>query len=288
MHNANWDDLRFVLAVADLGSVSAAARQLGVNHATVLRRVSAFEEANRVSLFERTTQGYRLRPDSLPLIEVARDAAQAMSRVSDILGGGLSGGRDMVRITSVDTLSLTVLAPAIKRLETAAAPQRVAILTSNARLDMGRLQADIALRPAIRLPDDLAGEEACRIGFSVYRAPLGERSWLGLGGALAQSRAAGWMSEHVARDKIMAVGDSFLILREMSAAGRGRSILPCILGDEDPRLVRDDEAGFGHMTVPLWVATHRDLSDAPRLGPAKRALISVVRAEADRISGSGS
>ena len=41
MHRENWDDLRFMLAVADNGSVSAAARVLGVNHATVLRRISA-------------------------------------------------------------------------------------------------------------------------------------------------------------------------------------------------------------------------------------------------------
>ena len=43
MHSENWDDLRFVLAVAETGTVSGAARLLGVNHATVLRRVAAFE-----------------------------------------------------------------------------------------------------------------------------------------------------------------------------------------------------------------------------------------------------
>lgn len=45
MYSMNWDDLRFVLAVADQGSVSAAARDIGVTHATVLRRVAAFETA---------------------------------------------------------------------------------------------------------------------------------------------------------------------------------------------------------------------------------------------------
>ena len=63
MHNENWDDLRYVLAVVDSGSVLQAAKYLGVNHATVLRRVTAFEEQHGLSLFERTPQGYRLLPD---------------------------------------------------------------------------------------------------------------------------------------------------------------------------------------------------------------------------------
>ena len=57
MHNDNWDDLKFVLSVAETGSVSGAARRLGVNHATVLRRISAFEDAHGAEVFERSQQG---------------------------------------------------------------------------------------------------------------------------------------------------------------------------------------------------------------------------------------
>ncbi|MCB2152823.1 MAG: LysR family transcriptional regulator, partial [Rhodobacteraceae bacterium] len=58
MQRDNWDDLRFVLAVAEEGSVSGAARRLGVNHATVLRRIAAFEEATGVEIFDKTARGY--------------------------------------------------------------------------------------------------------------------------------------------------------------------------------------------------------------------------------------
>ena len=60
MHSTNWDNLRFVLSVANHGSVSAAARALGVNHATVLRRVAAFEEDHGGAVFEKTATGYRI------------------------------------------------------------------------------------------------------------------------------------------------------------------------------------------------------------------------------------
>ena len=57
MHNIRWDDLQYVLAVAEHGSLSAAARALGVNHATVLRRITAFEEDIGLALFDRPPGG---------------------------------------------------------------------------------------------------------------------------------------------------------------------------------------------------------------------------------------
>ncbi len=59
MHSKeNWDDLRYILAVAEHGSVSATARHLGVNHATVLRHVAAFEARHQIELFEKSARGY--------------------------------------------------------------------------------------------------------------------------------------------------------------------------------------------------------------------------------------
>src|SRR5690606_10345070 len=56
----NWDDLRVFLAVARAGSLSGAARSLGVNHSTVFRRIGAFERALEVRLFDRLPGGYVL------------------------------------------------------------------------------------------------------------------------------------------------------------------------------------------------------------------------------------
>ena len=72
MHSLKWDDLQFVLAVAESGSFAAAARVLGVHHATVLRRISAFEEHCQVKVFERTTSGYQLTPESRHILNEIR------------------------------------------------------------------------------------------------------------------------------------------------------------------------------------------------------------------------
>ncbi|MEY9419671.1 DNA-binding transcriptional MocR family regulator [Bradyrhizobium japonicum] len=56
----DWDDVRYFLAVARGGSVRAAAERLGVNHATVLRRIAQLEERLGVQMFEKLPSGYRL------------------------------------------------------------------------------------------------------------------------------------------------------------------------------------------------------------------------------------
>lgn len=64
----DWDDLRYVLAVADAGSLAGAARTLGVNHTTVLRRIGAFEQRLGLRLFERLPTGYMLTAGGEELI----------------------------------------------------------------------------------------------------------------------------------------------------------------------------------------------------------------------------
>lgn len=272
---ANWDDLRYVLAVAEAGSVSAAARDLGVNHATVLRRVAAWEEAFGAEVFERGAQGYHLRPDRVALIEAARSAAEAMARVGQMMGGTGPGGGEPVRITSTDSLCQAVLAPAMGRIAAQVAPDRVALLAGNAHLDLARLQAEVSVRPAQVLPEGMAGEAAGVLGFAVYARPGAAARWLGLSGAPGRSAPARWMAGAVDPEAIVASADSFLSLRDMARAGLGRAVLPCILGDRAEGLERV-EAGMPRIEVPVWVACHADLAQVPRFVRLRQALREVL------------
>ena len=284
MHSANWDDLKYVLAVAEEGSVSAAAKALGVNHATVLRRINAWEDAFGTQVFERSAQGYRLRPDKVSVIEAARAADVAMQSVARLMGDGTQGLGQTIRLTSVDSLCVTVLAPAMPGLAAKLAPDRLTLLASNDRLDLARLQADLCLRPADKLPEDMQGEIVGYLGFGLYQAPEAPKVWLGMTGALGRSRPAKWLSENVPRARILAAADSFVTLRGMALAGTGRAILPCILGDTCPGLERvpDD---FPDLTVPLWLASHRDLATTPRITRAQRAVADVMRRNSGLLTG---
>jgi DNA-binding transcriptional LysR family regulator len=284
MHSENWDDLRFVLAVAESGSVSAAARALGVNHATVLRRIAAFEDNHNAVIFDRTQQGYTVPPDKLRIIEAAREAALAVDAVSRMIRGNGARLSGIVRITSTDTFCLTILPPILAQMQTGSDGLRVELLCNNAHLDLARLNADISVRPAAKLPDDLRGETAAVLGFAAYGA-TGDipQTWLGLRGTLTRSPAAQWMEQNLPPDVIAGGSDSFVVLREMVADGMGRSILPCCLGDSDSRLLRLRDAP--PLSVPIWVASHADLADAPRLRTLRLQLVAALRLRAPELAG---
>jgi DNA-binding transcriptional LysR family regulator len=282
MHNENWDDLRYILAVAEGGSVSAAARALGVNHATVLRRVAAFEERHGVSLFEKGARGYTIPPDRLRIVEAAREAEAAIASVSRLLQGRATPGAGRVRIATTDTFSLTVVPRILADLE-AAGGARFELLTSNGHLDFARLHADITIRPAPRLPDDLAGERTGELAFAAYGRP-GATLWLGVRGALAASPAAAWLAEAAPPESLAGSADSFPVLRAMAEAGLGRAILPCILGDASPLLSRVADGPSG-LAVPIWVASHVDLAEAPRLRTLRAALAEALARHADALAG---
>jgi DNA-binding transcriptional LysR family regulator len=266
MHKLNWDDLRFVLAVAETGSVNAAAKVLGVNHATVLRRIASFEETCGGPVFERDRSGYRLRPNRALVIEAARLAAQHVKSAETLMQGRPGHSGKTVRLTSTDSFCQTVLAWISPALSRRIQPDRLELLSSNAHLDMARLRADIALRPTIRLPDDLNGRHIADMRFAVYRraSVTDAATWLGLTGALERSGPAQWMAREIDPRQITAAADSFCVLTQMAIRGNCQAILPCILGDAAPELVRVPSAA-PDFVVPVWVACHRDLVGSDRL-----------------------
>src|SRR5690606_24578589 len=109
MASFDWDELRYVLAVAESGSLAGAARALGVNHTTVLRRVGAFEKKLGLRIFDRLPTGYALTAGGEQLVEAARQIDDTVTALERRLVGQdlrLSG---TVRVTSTDTLMGSIL-----------------------------------------------------------------------------------------------------------------------------------------------------------------------------------
>lgn len=284
MQKANWDDLRFVLAVAENGSVAAAARTLGVNHATVLRRIAAFEDRHGGEIFERTVRGYAVPPDRARLIEAAREVEAAMLAVDRLIEGVQAPLTGVVRVTSTDTFCGTLLPPILAAIAREAEGLRLELQCSNVHLDLARLQSDVTVRPAEVLPDELKGIHAADLGFAVYAAPGGADRWLMPGRALARSKPAQWLVENVPHSAMAGGADSFALMRELAAEGMGRAILPAMLGERDARLERLDGL-VPRMSVPIWVATHADLAGAPRIAVVRDRLAEALMQSADLTRG---
>ncbi|NDV00617.1 LysR family transcriptional regulator [Pseudoroseicyclus tamaricis] len=277
----NWDDLRYVVAVAETGSVTAAAKRLDVNHATVLRRITAFEEAHGTLVFRREATGYVVLPEQIHLIERAREAARAMEAVS-LAARGAGGGPAPLRLTSTDSLCQSVLPEILAELGAEGLP--IDLHAANHHVDLGRLAADLTIRPARALPDSLRGTKATSLGFAVYAAPGGAESWLALRGLLGKAVPPEWMGEVVGERPVRGGADSFPVLARMAATGMGRAMLPCILGDAEPGL-RRLPFDLSHIALPIWVATHAELVEAPRLVAVKARLVQGLRARSEALLG---
>jgi len=141
----NWDDVRIFLAVARAGQILGAARRLGLNHATVSRRIAALEEAAGAKLFYRLTTGSELTPAGERLLAAAeRMEADMISARAEIAGEGeeITG---TVRIGAPDGFGVAFLAPRLWRLPARHPGLSVQLVPVPRSLSLSRREADIAI-----------------------------------------------------------------------------------------------------------------------------------------------
>lgn len=284
MKQVNWEDLRYVLAVVEAGTLAGAARALGVNHATVLRRVDAFEQAVGVAVFERTARGYNVAPHRARVLAAIRAMEEATFGVERALTAARSPVSGVVRVTSTDTFCLGILSEITADIQRDAEGLVIELESQNQLVDLSRLDADVAVRPASKLPPQLTGVIAAQVALAVYAAPQCEDRWLGLSGRLAATRVGTWLADAIPAAKAGARSDSFAVLRELAAFGQGRAILPCILGDPDPRLLRIDNI-IPDLPIDLWVGTHVDMAEVPRIRMVKDLIIAGLERAKPRLLG---
>lgn len=285
----NWDDYRLFLAVAQAGSLSGAARLLGVTHSTVFRRLAAFEDRLGVRLFERLPSGY--------VLTAAGEAMEvATTRIDDEISGirrqivgqdhRLSG---QIRITTTDMLAIGLLPPYLATFRREWPGIAVELLVSDMRLDLMRREADIALRLGNPLQETLVGRRVGRLAFAVYAArgvQVGEdliaQDWIGFGSAHAPLRQAlkDWLPDLRPQFRTNSISAAVAAAR----AGIGLAALPCAIADPDPQLVRiaPFPDNFG---LDLWLLTHEDLRHTARIRAFVDFMTEVLAAKADLLEG---
>ena len=270
-----WDDLQYVLAVADAGTLAGAASALRVNRTTVLRRINSFERTHGVRLFERLPGGYQLTLAGSELLAAARGLEDTIVTLERKLAGQDSRAEGVVHLTTSDTLLGSVLAAPIRAFQEKNPGIVLEITTSNALLDLSRRDADVAIRPVADPPEDLIGRRICDIAFAIYAAVgfaeahdtkvnLTNHRWLAPDETLAGISIVRWMRSSLPATRPAVHVDSLLAMRELCASGGGLAALPCYLGDLDERLVRV-RPPLREMTTALWVLSHPDLVRTARV-----------------------
>jgi len=273
MHSLNWDNLRYVLAVIDAGSVSAAARDLGVNHATILRRIATFESRYGGAIFEKSASGYRLLSGKASLVQAIREVENSVLAVERLMLGANPDLSGVVRISSTDTICQYLLPGVLQTLRSEYPHLEIELLSNNSHLNFARMEADLFVRPAMTLPEDMIADAATHLVLRAYGTSGHADKWFGLQGPLVKSAAAGWMSENVAKESLTAGSDSFVVLSRMARTGAGIAILPSFVGQDVPGLIHLADR-MPDIDVPIWVGTHQDLRDIPRIRAVRKVVIA--------------
>jgi len=270
----NWDDLRLVLAVVRDGTLSGAARRLGVTHSTVFRRLGAIEQQIGVRLFERFRDGYVPTP-------AGETAAAAAARLEDevlALERRLSGQdlrpSGVVRITTTDTLGTILMRhlPAMRELH----PEiQFEVTISNAMANLSRREAEIAIRPTLDPPEILVGRRVADIAHAIYGSraylsrheekDLSAHDWIALDDALESTVIGRWIRENLRAAHITCRVDALPALRDAALAGLGLALLPCYLGDPASGLRRLTPKTLAEPRSALWLLTHDDLKHTARI-----------------------
>lgn len=286
---ANWDDLRVFLAVARAGSLSGAARRLGVNHSTVFRRIVGLEEMLGVRLFDRLPSGYALTSageDTLPIVERIEADVTMLDRTVTGQDLRLSG---TVRITATDMLALWLLPDHLRRFREIYPGIEVETVVGNEALNLSRRETDIALRIGNTPPETLVGRRIGTLDFAIYGSPdycasrpdaaLDQQDWIGFDTAHAPLTRQ--LDKLLVGMRPQMRSNSVACAVRLAKAGLGLALLPCAIAELKPDLVRVAELPqpFG---LDLWLLTHEDLRHTARIRAMMEFLTSAL---ADNLAG---
>ncbi|GGE16174.1 LysR family transcriptional regulator [Aureimonas endophytica] len=275
----DWDDLRHFAGFVEAGSLAGAARVLGIEHATVARRIAALEARLRLKLVDRRGRRLVLTPDGERVADLAKGVATEMRRLERLAEGARSELAGTVTISAPSAYAGAVLAPKLARLRQRHPGLALRLLGEARTASLDRREADIGIRLSRPEAGDLTAIKLGEMAFRLYAAPaylaaVPEADWrfIGSEGAMAGSPQQTAL-EGIAGDRPFGLrSDHVEIQVALAAAGGGIAILPDFMTENDPRLVPvppDRPA----LRRGIWLVVHSDMRNAPAI----RAVIDGLR-----------
>ncbi len=249
----DWNDLRHFLAVARHGSTLAAGRSLGLSQSTVQRRLIELERRIGRQLVQRHPTGYRLTEFGEEMRPYAERVEEAVKLFEQHLVESKRNLVGIIRVACPEPLVFLLRkSPLLDSFHALYPGLRVEFVMSDHYVDLAKGEADIALRSGDTDDDKLVGRKIADSIWAVYASPkyierhgrpkriedLNHHSVIGLDDAMANHRAAKWLSQIAPDAKIVARNNSVLGLVYAVKSGIGLAPLPTALGDADEDLVR--------------------------------------------------
>jgi DNA-binding transcriptional LysR family regulator len=274
----DWTLIRSFLAVAEAGSLSAAARASGISQPTLGRHIQAIEAALQVQIFTRTAQGQALTEAGQALLPAARAMQAAAAELALTAKGHAAGIEGTVRITASRVVSHVILPPILARIRAAEPGIQIDLVPSDTTENLLFGEADIALRMYRPTQPDLVARHICDLPLGLYAA----QSYLDRKGRPASAeelmghdfigqdrmgqiiRVMGLLGITVDRSFFPVRCDDPLTYVELVRAGCGLGGILRAIGDQDPGLERIDLVP-DLPSLPVWLTAAPRLRQSPRL-----------------------
>jgi DNA-binding transcriptional LysR family regulator len=293
-----WELYRSFLGVLNQGSLSGAARELGVAQPTIGRHVAALEKSLGLALFTRSQTGLLPTQAGQSLrtyAESLQSTVAALERAAANQGSGVSGS---VRITASDIIGVEVLPPIIARLRDKYPELTVELALTDRVQDLVRRESDIAVRMMRPRQELLVARRAGQIVLGLHAhqdylsrrgtpksiADLANHALIGFDETTAFIREAGKSFSEWRREAFSLRTDNNLAQLALIRSGAGIGVCQAAIAQRDNRIVRILPKQFS-LPLETWITMHQDLRNSPRCRVTFDALVKGLQQHIDSIRG---
>ncbi|HKX79936.1 MAG TPA: LysR family transcriptional regulator [Novosphingobium sp.] len=287
----DWDDLRIFIAAARAGSLAAAGRKVGVDTATVGRRVARLETSLKCTLLVRSPKGLRLTAAGADLLEIGLDAETAVSAAQRIGHPDVAAGA--VRIGAPEWLGSGLLAPALPAFSRSRSNLRIELAANTGFLSPSRREVDIAITLSSPNSRRLLSQALTTYQLALYASPayldeaghpeqlddLRKMKIVGYIDDLIYAPELRYLDEILGNAQKSLSSSSIQAQSAIIAAGGGVGILPCFLAEGLTRVLPQDVL----LERKFWLSMPREIEGTARIKLVIRWLGDLVSAERARL-----
>jgi len=285
MNNINWDGLRYFLAAAEAGSLSAAAKTLNSNQPTIGRHIDALETTLGVKLFQRSVKGISLTEQGHAVFEQAGKIQRSVVKIQRVVEGDEDHASGTVRLSLPEGLGQELLIPALDKFYKAYPDVKLIFNVSATTANLTQSEADVAVRLFQPEESDLVIKHLGEMKMGLYASKKYEKNH-GLPNRLKDLRQHKvitygdhlsilpenqWLLNHTDEALRILRSDSTVTRFKAATSGVGISIQPVVLSRIDKNLIRLFKAA----NLPahkVWMVYHKDLRNMSRI----RAVVDFI------------
>jgi DNA-binding transcriptional LysR family regulator len=279
----DWNNLHVLVAVAQEGSLAGAARVLGVNHATISRRIAALEAEVGAGLVRRLARSTPLTEKGRQIADLAMDMAARARQIERLTKLQTSRIGGTVRLSAPPFMLSETLMPGLAGVLQAHPDLRLELVAESRITSLEQGETDVAIRlTEPQSPQNIArklGEITYGLFAVAGHIEQPEAAWrfIGAGPDFAHTPAQTWLAAFAAGRPFSLMSSDPHVQKSAAEAGLGIALLPDRIAGQSPSLRR------AHASVPpprvAWLVMHPDMQNAPAVRIVAEAIASIFRAE---------